>query len=469
MPELAVLGLVGEYHPAYSISTVIRSQLLGLQQLGVSPVFINQERGQYPAEFTGEVRYLPDFPTQDWLGPAPVDKQWKSKGLELVPAFVEALKDVKALLANDLIMQGWYMQYRWALLQALEELPQLQVYHLVHSGPGPYRDLPDPLNCMYQVHDQESVIYNNDSDLPAVRHRYDTDRVYSVHNPLPLTDFFDMPEKVQQLYFGMDFEGADVITIYPTRLDGGKQVDKWLMMVGALKSIGVSVRAVIANSFCTSYKYKHVAEQLKEVASEAGLALNKDYCFTSEFCNSPEGLNRKEVSALNRLANVFIQTSVSETCSLIMLEAMASRQLLVLNDDLPCNHSGELAGAHALRAKFGSVFRVTQYSAGFQTYCVDVAKQVVDALLQSREQYGFLKVLKQHSNRAYASSLLKIMGIEHPRSPASRSLVDLPAWDLPKHTPIPHIEKAAWRGPSGGSALLSVVDPELAETKVELK
>lgn len=462
MKPLAVLGIVGEFHPAYSISTVIRSQLLGFQVLGVPVVSINTQGGSHPPEFTGELRYIPDLPMQDWLGGAPVDSYWYEEASKLIAPLVESLKGIEVVLVNDLIMQGWYMQYRWALMEAAKRLPELRVFHLIHSAPGEHKELPDPRNCMYEVLDNESIIYNNSSDLPLVMNRYATDRVYAVHNPLHLPDFFELPEKVAKLYYDMKFEEADVITIYPTRLDDGKQLDKWLGMIAGFKQIGISVRGIIVNSFSNSYRHTHTMVQLKEQAERDGLVLNRDFCFTSEMPGAEVCFTRQEISALNRLANVFIQASASETCSLIMLEAMASRQLLVLNDDLACNRYKELAGLNAIRGRFGGLTRKTEYTPNYQSYCRDLAKQVMDALMLSREQYGFLQVLKKHSLTTYASDLMTIMfGVVANAPVKTRSVIDIPNWSFPSVDSIPHNEATEKPILASGRVPLRVVDPSL--------
>jgi glycosyltransferase involved in cell wall biosynthesis len=425
--KLAVLGIIGGYLPAYSISTVVRNQLLGLQDLGLNPVFINTEGGEHPKEFTGERRYLPNLKMEDWLGGTPLDEHWYDNAQLLVEPMIQALKDIDVLLANDLIMQSWYMQYRWALWVALEHLPNIKVYHLIHSAPADHKDLGAPFNTMYELKEQESVIYNNCSDLQAVAERYQTDRVFGAFNPIDLPDFFELSPEVSSLYKAMRLEDADIITIYPTRLSEGKQIDVWLSMVAAFKELGISIRGIIVNSFSNSQESLDTIARLKDHAADEGLVCNKDFCFTSEVCKSELGLGRHDVSSLNRLANLFIQTSLSETCSLIMLEAMANRQLLILNADLPCNKFQEFGGQEVIYARFGNL-HASCFMKGelAHTYYRHIAMEAMEALLSSREQRGFWRALRNHSRRAYAQKLGEIMGVYHNEDIKPLRAVDAP-------------------------------------------
>jgi glycosyltransferase involved in cell wall biosynthesis len=363
---------------------------------------------------------------EDWLGGTPLGEHWYDNAQLLVEPMIQALKDVDVLLANDLVMQSWYMQYRWALWVALEQLPNLKVYHLIHSAPGGPKDLVAPFNTIYELKERESIIYNNSGDFRAVSDRYQTNRVFGAFNPIDLPDFFELSPAVANLYKVMRLEDADIITLYPTRLSEGKQIDVWLSMVAAFKELGVSVRGIIVNSFSNCKEALDTIARLKDHATDEGLVCNKDFCFTSELCKSELGLDRHDVSSLNRLANLFIQTSISETCSLIMLEAMANRQLLILNADLPCNQLQEFGGQEVIYARFGNL-----HVRGFEgelahTYYHQVALQAMEALLNSREQRVFWRALSKHSRKAYAQRLGEIMGIYHNDTVKPLRAVDTP-------------------------------------------
>ena len=438
----AVLALIDNYWPAYSISSVVRSQLLGIQELGGPFPFINVTDGECPEEFKGERRFVDRLHLQDWAtdlcGP-----NWVENADALIPSFRKALEGVTTLLANDILMQGWYLPYLWALRKVLDERPDLHVYHLIHSGPSPRQTLKetDPRHIRFELHEQECVLYNNSSDIAWIQAMYDSPAVLPIHNPIAVEDFFDLPERVLKIYKDMALYDADVITMYPTRLSEGKQIDKWLGVIGGLKAVGAKVRGILVNSYSTGESEHKMLQSLTDYGRSLGLVKGKDFCFTSELCDAPIGLDRREVSALSRLCNVFIQTSLSETCSLIMLEAMVSRQLLVLNTDLDCNLSGELMGNWAIPARFSGLHRKTEYTPNFEAYCRDLAQQIMNRLGASGEQIGFLRAMQLHSRKAYAEWLLNVMNVL--RLPPSRraGLVDLPQNRGIQQLPISHKEQ----------------------------
>ena len=436
----ALFAIIDNYWPAYSISSVVRNQLLGLQDIIGPFPFINLNGGECPEEFKGERRWVDRMHLEDWFA-KPVGHDWEENATKLVPSMRKALEGVTVLLVNDVLMQGWYLPYLWALRKVLADRPDLQVYHLIHSGPSPRRELEYPRSLLYELHEQEVILYNNASDIPWVQAMYDTPRVLPVRNPVSMEDFFDMTPNVLTIYREMNLEDADIITMYPTRISEGKQVDKWLGVIAGLKANGAKVRGIIANSYSNTERERKVIQNLVDQARADGLVKGKDFCFTSELCDAPIGLDRRDISQLNRLCNVFIQTSLSETCSLIMLEAMACRQILVLNMDVDCNLSGELMWWGAVAGRFGGLHRKTEYSPSFSAYCKDLARNIMNRVAESPEQLGFLRALQLHNRRIYAAVLLNTMGLMRVPPFRRTGILDLPYVRNYQPLNINHMEK----------------------------
>jgi glycosyltransferase involved in cell wall biosynthesis len=414
--KLGLLAVIDEFTPIYSVANVVHAQLLGLQDLGFDMVFINNDGGTTPEWFKGETRFFPRLHLKDWFQ-EDVDDLWYGNAELIVKPMVEALRGVDVVLVNDLLMQGWYLPYLWALRRAEEELPNLKVHHLIHSGPTERRMLVPPRDELYRVTRQERVLYNNSSDLARVKAMYNTNRVIPVFNPVDVPKFLQLTEKAKQVYTKMRLWEGDVITMYPTRMSPGKQIEKWLSVCAGVKRSGGVIKAIIANAWSNGAGPKLEMTKLSIHAKNEGLVKGVDWCFTSEFVDDAElGLDADDISSLDRLCNVFIQTSISETCSLIQLEAMLNRQLLVLNEDLDCNGSGELSGTWCMMAKFSSLTKTTRYHPDFPSYCNDVGAAILNELANSKTHKGFLRALRYHNVINYATALADAMGLDAPVS-----------------------------------------------------
>lgn len=412
--KLGVLAAIDEFTPSYSIANLVKKQLLGFQDLCSDVVFINNSDGETPEEFNGEVRWFRRLHLSDWFAnPINDEEQWYNNAKLVADDLIDALYDIDILLVDDFLMQGWYLPYLWALREVEKIYPDMKVFHIIHSGPTKRRQLEAPRDELYRLAPSESIIYNNSSDIHRVQQMYDTRRVFSAFNPCDAKEFFRLPKHVAELYDKMELDHGDVITMYPTRISEGKQIDKWLAVLGGIKRTGVTVKGLLVNSFSNYKTHSLPITKLRSAAKKHGLIEGEDWCITSELIEGVEqGMTGEEISALNRLCNVFIQTSLSETCSLIQLEAMLSRQLIVLNEDLDCNISGELSGDWCILAKFSSLTRETQYKPSFENYCNDLGNSIVSKLSGSITHKAYLQALHKHSTMSYCSTLLDIMGVK---------------------------------------------------------
>jgi hypothetical protein len=93
------------------------------------------------------------------------------------------------------------------------------------------------------------------------------------------------------------------------------------------------------------------------------------------------GVPREVVTQLFQLSNLFIFTSTSENCSLILLEAMNAGCILVLNLDVPSLR--EFGKENALYFGFGSIHINRDY-ASKEAYMNDVARVIIAELANNR-------------------------------------------------------------------------------------
>src|SRR3990167_8339059 len=132
------------------------------------------------------------------------------------------------------------------------------------------------------------------------------------------------------------------------------------------------VKLVVCNAHANDKREKQLIAETLSFATQKGLNAS-EIIFTS-LENPPEnelGVPREVVSQLFQLSNIFIFPSISENCSLVLLEAMLSKNLLVLNDSvMPMREFGK---ENALYFKFGGLDENVNYD-DKDRFIGDVAK-----------------------------------------------------------------------------------------------
>ena len=88
------------------------------------------------------------------------------------------------------------------------------------------------------------------------------------------------------------------------------------------------------------------------------------------------------------ISNLFIFPSISENCPLILMEAMASKCLLVLNQSFPAMK--DFALENALYFRFGSLVEEPGFPNGEDNYYKDIATLIISEMERN-------KALKAHT------------------------------------------------------------------------
>jgi len=127
---------------------------------------------------------------------------------------------------------------------------------------------------------------------------------------------------------------ADVIAVYPCRLDRGKQPHVVAEIFEQLRAMDYDARVVVCDFHSTDGdKVKYRDEMMQQYADFVH--------FTSQLDGETGGIRHsyliphRVVMELLELGDVLVHPSVSEADSLVLAEAMWKRCGLVLNFDLP--------------------------------------------------------------------------------------------------------------------------------------
>jgi hypothetical protein len=279
----------------------------------------------------------------------------------------ESLKDIDLCITHDIVLQDAFIPHNLAVRKI--NLPIIW-RHWIHSQPNTIK-----INNLPKGH---KLVFLNYSDRLAVAERYCIwmDEVGVVYNTISPHEYKGTNELSNQII--NIFKSKEVRISYPfctTRM-GAKGVDKLLRLAGKIKNNGKSVGICLVNSNANAGKEKQAIEYMSNTAVKYGLVKNNDFIFTSTLDDLFEcGLPHTVARDLFHLANVFIFPTISECCSLVLLEAMSAGNLLVLNDDIPSMK--EFGGFDsALYMKFGSIWQNTNY-ANEDGYYNDWAKIII--------------------------------------------------------------------------------------------
>lgn len=355
MKKVALLTDFYNADPSYSLTIVVEEQLHMLKSAGYAPIGIVEDIFQ-PVRIWNdiELRHIPHGIPRD--NRVTFYEGWEDSVRKFHEAYENILHDVDVIITHDLIYQGAMIWHNLAARQYAKDHPDKTWLHWIHSATAsPIWTNNDSRLAPAQVHFPGSkIVYPNDWSVPRVAQNFkcEVDDVAVVPHSTDVCGFlgFD-PATVQMVKDKLLLE-ADVILVYPVRLDRGKQVEYVLRTAAAIKGCGRSARAIIVDFHSTGGDKVAYRNKMKELAIDLGL--NRiEYTFTSEYKKEwMTSVPRNVVRDLMLICNAFIMPSRSETYSLIAQEAALCGAFLVLNRDFPAMRS--IYGKHAAFYQFSS-------------------------------------------------------------------------------------------------------------------
>lgn len=402
MKRVLIVTTFTDLNPDYSLATVVADQLRMLLRHGYSPGLVVQEGfnddGAVP-EGVQLLKVMPTLPLHDYRPPQPPRPDFAEQSEKIADALRTVLSDYDVAITHDLVFLGWYLPHNAAIRQVAGEFPQVRWLHWIHSAPSARpAKLTYPHNLRYSLPPNSKLVYLNSFDTLRLAEMFGTslEHVRVVHNPKDPAAFFGLHPAVRKIIDRYPLLSADVVAAFPfsTPRFEGKNVKKLIWLMGKIKEQGRKVLLVLANAHCNAPAEKATVQNLQNFAAGKGLG-PAEICFTSTLDPQWEySLPNEAVRQLFQLSNVFIMPSLSECCSLVLLEAAICKNLMVLNADVPSMR--EFGGEKALYPQFGSVTLNVQYQ-NEEAYWNDWAKIILGALDQERSLDSFRRVLSRHS------------------------------------------------------------------------
>lgn len=249
------------------------------------------------------------------------------------------LEDESTVFTHDLIFLPDYVKLNVAARRLTMERPSIEWVHLIHSATAPGKLIEE--RAMYGEKYKELlsskfpnsvVIYPNAYDIPrvAVNYSYEENEIIEVpHSTNPIEG---MSRITQRLYDELKFWEAEVLIVYPLRLDRGKYAEADIYIMAGCKANDMTSHVVFCDFQSTGDDKVVYREDLKRLAAE--LDVIDRVTFLSEFEESAAmEVSHEVILELFTLSNVFALPSKSETYSLIAQEAMLKGNLCLLNHD----------------------------------------------------------------------------------------------------------------------------------------
>ena len=396
-PKVAIILPADWWDQSYSLCSVVENQLRGFVKNGYTPIIVTLQkfRGDIPVPGIEHRKALPMLNLVDYSNNRELHKDFEQDVGHIKRALEESLSDVTHVITHDLIFQGWFLPHNVACRRANLNVKWL---HWIHSAPAPTDMEKYPFDHFQFLKPNETLIYLNEIDLVKAAEKYHVlpSRVRCVPNSIDLRTFGGLHPFTEYLIDRFDLFSADVLSVYPlssTRMVDGKQVHKAVKVHEKLKKLyGIKTKFIIANAHANAQKEKQTIEELQAKFLDWGLS-PEEVIFTS-IQKTPEyelGVPRKVVSDLFRMSNLFVFPSISENCSLVLLEAALSGNLCALNKNfLPMRAQ---LGNLAHYFEFSSLTENVQYQ-NEEGYYEDVAKIMWDSLQKNNALMSKMHIQK---------------------------------------------------------------------------
>mgnify|MGYP001569006012 CR=1 FL=1 len=348
--KIGIFSTFYRIDPAYSLCAVVIDQLTALVKHGHSPVLfvLPMFKDEHLVPEGVEIRKcVPQLILEPYKELGYPD-HWREDIEKCKVAFEKNLGDITHLICHDTFFIDTYLPYNIALR---ESDITCKFYAWTHSAPSARPHLDDnPHANRYTLPPRTKLVYLNHDRVTALAEMYGAwdDDVRIVHNSRDPRTFWGLDPLVIKLIDEYKLLEADIISIYPLstpRMISGKGLDKVIRLHSKLKEIGYKTRLIVCNGHANAQPDKRLISETQMWASELNIN-HEELIFTSLQGEEHElGVPPKVVSDLFRLSNVFIFPTVSENSSLVLLEAMLSGNLLVLNQRVGTlkEHAGDSA------------------------------------------------------------------------------------------------------------------------------
>lgn len=401
---IGILTTLYNYDSAYSLVSVINDQLYMNVKHGyktvlfVLPSFTDDDKVPKGVEIR---KIVPQLILEKYKG-FNQPEEFKAEVAQVVSSLREHAADIDVMIAHDLCFIDTYLPYCGAIHEICQyDLLKCKWLLWTHSAPSARQVSGSNIHDLrFQKPRNAKLVYLNNHHALALAEMYGTmlSEVHVVNNSVDPRTFWNLHPLVTALINKYELFSPDYMGIYPlssTRMVDGKQVQKAVRVFAKLKERGHKVKYIICNAHANAQAQKDAIKKLQVLFADWGLTAD-EVIFTSleESPQYESGVPREVISQLFQLSNVFVFPTISENCSLILLEALLSKNLLVLNANVP--QLKEFGKDNALYFEFDSKDTKVQY-ANEDQYYADIALIIENQMLNNRPLKGQRDLLKNYN------------------------------------------------------------------------
>lgn len=365
MKKVAIFTSFSDYQKAYSLNIIVQYQIKMLLLNGYEPTVIVHNTFEPEAIYAHPGVTIARIPNVACHNEVKKDETFDEDVTDIEQSLEKILKDVDVVLTHDIIYQNACLKHNFAARRIAQKMPNIKWLHWIHSATSPQL-----LNLLRPIFSDEYIkliqtpfpnskyVYPNSYAVPAVAKNFNVSQedVKVVSHPTDIAEFFNMTPELEKMIYEKDILSADAITVYPARLDRGKQVEFVIKTMAMLKDFALSVRVIIADFHSTAGDKVVYRDELKQIAIDYGLNSDELIFLSEQDEEWTHEVSPRIIASLQNIANVFIMPSVSETYSLTTQEAGLNKQVLILNYDFPPFRS--IYGENAIYRKYSSGFDV---------------------------------------------------------------------------------------------------------------
>jgi len=425
MKKVALVFLVQSFTPTYSVASVVKSQIRSLLKHGYD-VRVLTFQGCESLFLENKVSYRPHIPyIKPDYGIDRFSKESFKKVDKISTLFKKHLRGADIVITHDVFFLKQLLPYNLAIRKAAKELKSVRWLHWVHSTPYRPQKVSYPYSMLYRPMPGAKFVSVTQSHRRALAKRCGVlpKDIAVVHNSRLTQDFLNLDRLSRLIVEKCRVLEADIVSIMPVSVARiAKQSEICIYLIAALKEEGKSVRLIFANHKVQKIQEEVRITQLIWLAKKIGLDENEVF-FTSEMHpDLKNGCPNRVVKELFSLSNIFIHPSRAEACSLILLEAGASKNLCVLNKDLHAFR--EIAGKSAIWMECGNLakeivkrYNLKNFALGIKhlpdyyfenkAYYRKLAKKIIKELAQDKPLAFFAKVKKEFQEEYIFQAQLK--------------------------------------------------------------
>lgn len=339
-PRVAILTTFHEADPAYSLCNVVEDQLRMFVDNEYPVKLIVTDQFKPKGLWAHELVTLAHIPTVRCDNDGNLLDNYREEVDQVKKALAEHLKGIDVVIAHDIILQPAHLVHNVACREIADKNENMRWLHWVHSASAPQVmcNKPEVRDFIGQKFPNSFICYPNDWTRPIVARNFgfEQDEVKTVHHPTDICGFFDMHPLSRDIVKEMKLLEADVICVYPCRLDRGKQPEYNIKTLASLKRMGWNVKMIIIDFHSTGGDKVTYRDEMKKMAQEWGMVDKVDILWTSEWREETKHrVPREVVKDLKVLSELCIHPSTSETYSLVVQESMLCKNFCVLNHHFP--------------------------------------------------------------------------------------------------------------------------------------